>query len=82
MIILTEVISTIFETIYNLLSILFDSLINGLKFIGTMFMTIPNFLFSVFNDLPDFMKVGYTGLIGCLLLIALFKLISIIKGSG
>lgn len=82
MIILKEAIETIFETIYNLFSILFDSLINGLKFIGTMFMTVPNFLFSVFNDLPDFMKVGYTGLIGCLLLIALFKLISIIKGSG
>lgn len=82
MTVLIKIISTIFETIYNLLSILFDSLINGLKFIGTMFMTVPNFLFNIFNDLPDFMKVGYTGLIGCLLLIALFKLISIIKSSG
>lgn len=79
---LANVIKTLLETIYNLITILLDSILNGFKFLGMSLTYIPNFLINIFNDLPDFLKVGYTGLLGCLLVIVIFKLISIIKGSG
>lgn len=75
-------IGSILETIYNLVKVLLSSLVNGLEFLGLSLTTIPNFLFDTFNGLPDFFKVGYTGLLGVLLLVAIFKLLSIIKGSG
>lgn len=72
----------IFEAIYTLLGVLFDSLANGLQFIVKCFSDIPEFLFGIFKGLPNFFEVGYTGLLGAILLIVIFKFFAIVKGSG
>lgn len=79
LIIILDFFENIFSGFYNLINLLFSSLINGLKFFLMILTYVPNYFFDLFYDLPMFFRIGFTGVFGLLLFVLIFKLLKIIN---
>mgnify|MGYP005778201301 CR=1 FL=1 len=74
-----ELLTSIFNLILNVLDLLLSSFIDGIQFFASTFTSIPNLIIDLLDTLPGFFQVGLTGIFGLLLFVVLFKLIQLIK---
>jgi len=80
--VLVDFLNSVLKLIVEAFGFLSTSFINGIQFFIALFTNIPNLLLDLFYELPDFVQVGLSGTLGFICLVAILKIVSLVKLSG